>query len=241
MTIILNGSTGITTPADTVTGNETVGGTLAVNGVSNALGTPGTSGNVMTSNGTAWVSSAPAGGGLPTATAIGQVPFSTDGSTYSATQKIVQATTQATTSGTSINFTGIPSWVKRVTVMFNGVSQNSASETFILQIGAGSVVTSGYSSANAYIAPSTGSGNVTSGFPVNRASSDPAAFSGNATICLLGSNLWSFSSVLADTTNGQIHFGAGSISLGGVLDRVRLTTVSGTATLDAGSINILYE
>ena len=32
MTIILNGSTGITTPADTVTGNETVGGTLAVTG-----------------------------------------------------------------------------------------------------------------------------------------------------------------------------------------------------------------
>jgi len=32
MTIILNGTTGITTPADTVTGNATVGGTLAVTG-----------------------------------------------------------------------------------------------------------------------------------------------------------------------------------------------------------------
>ena len=74
----------------------------------------GTSGNVLTSNGTAWVSSAPSSGGSPSA--IGQIPFSTDGSTYTATQKIVQGTAVASTSGTSIDFTSIPSWVKRVTV-----------------------------------------------------------------------------------------------------------------------------
>jgi hypothetical protein len=51
-----------------------------------------------------------------------------------------------------------------------------------------------------------------------------------------------FSSTMADApVQGQVHFGAGSVVLGGTLDRVRLTTIGGTATFDAGSINILYE
>jgi len=33
---------------------------------------------------------------------------------------ITSGTAVASTSGTSIDFTGIPSWVKRITVMFNG-------------------------------------------------------------------------------------------------------------------------
>jgi hypothetical protein len=34
---------------------------------------------------------------------------------------------------------------------------------------------------------------------------------------------------------------AGAVTLSGTLDRVRITTVNGTDTFDAGSINILYE
>ncbi len=154
---------------------------------------------------------------------------------------ITSGTAVASTSGTSIDFTSIPSWVKRVTVMFNGVSTNSASQTLILQIGAGSVTTSGYATANANIAPSTEVGGPTTGFPVNINSGSTAAFRGIATICSFGSNSWVFSSVMADTPQSQVHFGAGSIALGGTLDRVRLTTIGGTATFDAGSINILYE
>jgi hypothetical protein len=156
-------------------------------------------------------------------------------------QKLTSGTAVASTSGTSIDFTSIPSWVKRITVMLQGVSQNSASQTYLLQIGAGSVTTSGYLSSNSYIAPSTDSGNVTTGFPINRSVGAAANFSGVATICLVGSNAWVFSAVTADTSAGQTHFGAGGITLGGTLDRVRLTTIGGTATFDAGSINILYE
>ena len=58
---------------------------------------------------------------------------------------IVSGTAQNSTSGTAIDFTGIPSWVKRITVMFNGVSTNGTSN-LLLQIGAGSVTTSGYNS-----------------------------------------------------------------------------------------------
>lgn len=236
MSIILNGSTGITTPADTVTGNETVGGTLAVNGVSNALGTPGTSGNVMTSNGTAWVSSAPASG---VATAVGQVPFSTDGSTFTPTQKIVQGTAVASTSGTSIDFTGIPSWVKRITVMFNGVSSNGSS-LFQIQIGASSFVTSGYVSVNAYCGASYNGTTATSGFLLDTVHSSTNSFSGTAQIYLIGSNAWVHSSTMA-RNDGYMMMGGSSITLSGTLDRVRITTVNGTDTFDAGSINIQYE
>ena len=51
-------------------------------------------------------------------------------------------TAVASTSGTSNDFTSIPSWVKRITVMFNGVSTNGTSPVQ-LQIGAGSVTAQG--------------------------------------------------------------------------------------------------
>jgi hypothetical protein len=35
--------------------------------------------------------------------------------------------------------------------------------------------------------------------------------------------------------------GNASVALSGTLDRVRITTVNGTDTFDAGTINILYE
>ena len=58
---------------------------------------------------------------------------------------ITSGTAVASTSGTSIDFTGIPSWAKRITVMFNGVSTNGTSQQLI-QIGSGSVNATGYSS-----------------------------------------------------------------------------------------------
>ena len=85
---------------------------------------PSTSGNLLTSDGTTWASTAPT---TSPPTAIGQVPFSTNGTTYAATQKLTVSTAQASTSGTSIDFTGIPSWVKRITVMLAGVSTNGSS------------------------------------------------------------------------------------------------------------------
>jgi hypothetical protein len=54
------------------------------------------------------------------------------------------ATAVATTSGTSIDYTGLPAWVKKITVSFQGVSTNSTS-LWLLQLGtSGGVTTSGY-------------------------------------------------------------------------------------------------
>jgi hypothetical protein len=202
---------------------------------------PGTAGNVLTSNGTTWTSAASTGG-VPTPSAIGQIPFSTNGSTYTATQKIVQGTAVASTSGTSIDFTSIPSWVKRVTVMFNGVSTSGTSPIQI-QVGSGSVSATGYTSAAGAINGGTGQTSSTTGLPVTITLTAASLQSGSAILSLIGSNTWVESgTVLYTSSAGAIVMSAGnSPALGGALDRVRITTVGGTDTFDAGSINILYE
>ena len=201
------------------------------------LTSPGTAGNVLTSNGTGWVSSA---GGAPAPSAIGQIPFSTNGSTYTATQKITQGTSVASTSGTSIDFTSIPSWVKRITIMLNGVSLNTSS-TLLFRIGSGSIVSTGYSGSWGYYGGGTNAAvaaTEATGFGV--ATGTDTLF-GNSVITLIGSNTWVYSSTNARFANNFTFSGAGAIALSGALDRIRMTTTGGTATFNAGSINILYE
>jgi hypothetical protein len=164
----------------------------------------------------------------------------------STTGVISSGTAVASTSGTSIDFTGIPSWVKRITVMFNGVSTNGSSVVQI-QIGAGSVTTTGYLAyATAYgQSTSFATTTSTSGFVTGQANSAAGSTRhGIATIANINGNAWVFASALADaaSTSGAIMSGGGgSLTLGGTLDRVRITTVNGTDTFDAGTINILYE
>jgi hypothetical protein len=154
-------------------------------------------------------------------------------------QPLTLATAQATTSGTSIDFTGIPSWVKRITVMFNAVSTNGSSN-YLIRIGAGSYESSGYSSTIWTPSSSTQS---TAGFiafsPVGAANNAV----GIVQLSLLGSNVWVESGALAfGNTNSTGWTSAGQHSgLSGSLDRIRLTTVNGTDTFDAGTINIAYE
>ena len=153
------------------------------------------------------------------------------------TPVITSGTAVASTSGTSIDFTSIPSWVKRITVMFNGVSTNGTSNIQI-QIGAGSVVSSGYSSSS--WTSNTNNSSATSGFLITASNAAANTYYGNIIICLQTSNTWVESHALGGLTNNNC-MGGGAISLGGALDRARITTVNGTDTFDLGSINILYE
>ena len=154
---------------------------------------------------------------------------------------LTNGTSVASTSGTSINFTGIPSWVDRVTVMFQGVSTNGTS-VLLLQIGAGSVTTSGYLGASSAILDTvTGAANYTTGFGVGKENAAVRVQHGALTLSLLGSNTWVCSGVIGCSNEARVSHTGGSIALSGTLDRVRITTVNGTDTFDAGSINILYE
>jgi hypothetical protein len=156
---------------------------------------------------------------------------------------ITSGTAVASTSGTSIDFTGIPSWVKRVTVMFNNVSL-SGTATLLFQIGAGSIANTGYAGNSSYSTGASGAGiSSTSGFPINNTALAVETVSGTAIFSLLNSStgFWVMQFVGNLGTAGYFVIGSGSKTLSGTLDRVRLTTSNGTDTFDAGSINILYE
>jgi hypothetical protein len=160
-------------------------------------------------------------------------------------QLIKLETAKATTSGTTVDFTGIPTWAKKITIMFNGVSTNGSSNTMI-QIGAGSVDTSGYASISASIqgTGSTVGGTVIStGFVSDRSGSSTSTRSGHIILTTLGSNIWIASGVIASPLIGwpDVSMVGGNKTVSSTLDRIRLTTVNGTDTFDAGSVNILIE
>lgn len=153
---------------------------------------------------------------------------------------ITSGTAVASTSGTAIDFTGIPSWVKRVTVMFNGVSTNGTSN-YQVQIGSGSVSTSGYVGGINNHTGANGS-NFSAGFLFFNALTATCLASGSMTLTLQTGNTWVEQSMLTNSAAaGDMRYSAGYVALSGTLDRVRITTVNGTDTFDAGSINILYE
>lgn len=159
---------------------------------------------------------------------------------------LISGTAVATTSGTSIDFTSIPAGVRRITVMFSGVSLSGTSN-YLIQVGAGSVATTGYSSGavSASVSSATttnGSGAVTNGISTNGYTSTAASLaSGHVLLTNITGNTWVASGILYADNAARIAIYAGNVALGGTLDRVRITTVNGTDTFDAGSINILYE
>ena len=168
-----------------------------------------------------------------------------DGNNLTTTGVINSGTAQNSTSGTSIDFTGIPSGVKRITVMFNGVSTSGTADV-IVQLGTGGVATTtGYTGitvrngAVANVLATLSSGlNIDSGY-----ASASALRTGNLYVTLLNSstNNWTATAFIGNTNVTQTSGCAGTVSLSGVLNLIRITTTNGTDTFDAGSINILYE
>jgi len=152
---------------------------------------------------------------------------------------ITSGTSQASTSGTSIDFTSIPSWVKRITVMFSGVSTSGTSNIQI-QLGSGSFTTSGYLGGFATVGGTAGS--MSAGYLVANNVLAANLHFGSILITNITSNTWAeFGNIANSSGSNAVTVSGGSIALGGTLDRVRITTVNGTDTFDAGSINILYE
>jgi hypothetical protein len=159
-----------------------------------------------------------------------------------ASSVITSGTAVATTSGTAIDFTGIPSWVKRITVMLNGVSTNGTS-AIIIQIGdSGGIETTSYAACGSTVgSASAGSSAYTTGFGIGLTNAAANIHSGTVVLTSVGANIFTCFGGAATTDGSAIKFTSGVKTLSDTLDRVRLTTVNGTDTFDAGSINILYE
>jgi hypothetical protein len=156
-------------------------------------------------------------------------------------QPLTLAASVATTSGTSIDFTGIPSWVKRITVMLNGVSTNGTANLRIQLGDSGGIETSNYTCVGSYIDVSATADAATksSGFDAEGDAGASGLRTGLLTLGNLSGNIWCISGnfVTASTT----FFITGSKTLSDKLTQIRITTSNGTDTFDAGEVNIVYE
>lgn len=154
----------------------------------------------------------------------------------------IAGTAVASTSGTSITFTSIPSWVKRITLVFASLSTNGTSNMQIQLGTSGGFATSGYLGASGYAGAtnSSGAANFTAGLPLGTNGAGDVRH-GSVTITNLTSNTWVSSGSNGQSNNNYAQFSGGSVSLGGALTQLKLTTVSGTDTFSTGTVNILWE
>lgn len=185
-------------------------------------------------------------GYIQTADTSGDLALQSNGTTQftvsstGAYGQIKSGTAVASTSGTAIDFTSIPSWVKRITIMLDGISL-SGTDSFLVQLGdSGGIETTGYvSTSTSTTASAGGTLSSTSGFAI-RAATPANLCSGHMVLTNITGNTWisSHCATLDGSTAGT--FGGGTKTLSATLDRVSVTR-TGTNTFDAGTINILYE
>jgi hypothetical protein len=123
--------------------------------------------------------------------------------------------------------------------MFNGVANNGSS-VIQVQIGSGSIQTTGYTSTASDIVSTTQTATIATGFALGYQNLSTYNYYGNLILCNLGSNVWTVSGNFSQTS-GRSSVTAGQVLLSGVLDRITITTVAGSTAFSAGSINIMYE
>jgi len=154
---------------------------------------------------------------------------------------ISRDTAKATTSGLAVEFTGIPSWARRVTLLVNGISTNGTSD-ILVQLGTGGVpTTSGYNGSSVF---AWGSGIVpvtsTAGIPIfNNAAS--YNHYGELVFTNIGGNTWLASGQFVSSGTAGAIVSGGVVTLAGALNYLRVVSANGTAAFDAGQINLLYE
>lgn len=183
-------------------------------------------------------------GGLPDATITTAEIVDANVTPGKLSQPLTLMTSQASTTGTFIDFTSIPNWARRITVMLSGVSTNGTSN-IQLQIGtSGGLQTTGYlgGQGNAVASTTSGGATYTAGFPISNMAA-ASVIHGAITLLLVDSanGTWVSTSSIGFSNTAAGGGGGGSKTLSGTLDRLRITTVNGTDAFDAGTINVMYE
>lgn len=180
---------------------------------------------------------------------LSQVSYGMLSTTSPSYTTIRSGTATAATSGTSIDFTSIPAWVKRITVMFTGVSTSGTSPIMIQLGDAGGPEVAGYTSGitcTTNAAATTGQ-NSTAGILVTDAVVAGSVLHATCTLTLLSGpaispiNTWVGVSCGGFSNAAAAVSGGGSKATSAVLDRIRITTAGGADTFDAGHVNVLYE
>jgi hypothetical protein len=156
--------------------------------------------------------------------------------------------TAKSATGTAVDFTDIPSWVKRITVMFDGVSTNGTSIPLIQLGDSGGIETTGYTSkctaVSLVLNNNTRQGSSTDGVRLGSDVHTAAAIlTGNISINNISGDTWIATGIFtsANVNGDSVNTTTAQKTLSATLDTVRITTVNGTDTFDDGSINLLLE
>lgn len=144
--------------------------------------------------------------------------------------------TMQNASGTAVTFTGIPSGVREVIVMFDGVSLNGT-DNILVQLGdAGGFETTGYVSVSG---DNGGTINSTSGF-VNRLGVAANSLYGSMSLTLMDAATFLWTATHSNNRTGVSVGGGGRKALSSELTQIRVT-VTGGNSFDAGSVSIAYR
>lgn len=158
--------------------------------------------------------------------------------TFNGTVGLLVSGTAVTASGASINFTSIPAGVRRITVILSNVAYAAGGQG-VIQIGSGSLSTSGYTGTSNSISGTLSTTSVTNGFGNLPTSVNTTTLIGQYVLTNVTGNTWVCSGMNNRIGDGILQLTNGFIALGGALDR--LSIVATTSTFASGTINILYE
>lgn len=237
------GTTGLT-PSTATNGTVTLGGVLGPTYGGTGLTGPGGSGNILTSDGTNWTS----GSGFPSQTSNAGTALTTNGTTLN-WNSVINLQTLKTATGLNVDFTNIPSWVKKVTVMFDKVKFSGTSNLYpLIQLGtAAGPYNSNYTYTVVSIATGTGQSGINSlngvGFPIFMVAAIDAGspYNGSITFDYFGSYTWVVSGVLGNVGRSTTSTIGGTVTLPNILTQIRITNqATPLYSFNGGSLNISY-
>jgi hypothetical protein len=148
---------------------------------------------------------------------------------------------QGLSPNSAVNFTGIPSWVKRITVTYTGLSTNGTAPPLIqLGYGATTYLTSGYDGATDMFQSSPSASLISAGINLTGNSAVAAdTYQGCLTLTLM-SNEWVGTLLGSQTNVARLCFTSSSISMPSLLTAIRFY-INGTQIFDGGYANVMYE
>lgn len=149
--------------------------------------------------------------------------------------------TATSATGTAVDFTSIPSGVRRVNILFDAVSLDGSGHILVQLGDSGGFETSGYDSTSATLADGAAIAvtDHTAGFIVRLAAAS-GAVTGSMSIEILAVSTFNWVSRHSCKTGTQIvASGGGSKALSAELTQVRVTRNGGS--FDGGTINVSWE
>lgn len=157
---------------------------------------------------------------------------------------LLYGTEKSTGSGTTVDWTGIPAWVKRITINFVAVSVDASVE-ILVQIGdAGGLENSGYAGAVTAMtnAGATTGANHSAGFTLTSGLGSAGVLHGRVVLEREDATdfTWTCTSNLGQSNAATTHLSGGSKALSAALTIFSLV-LSGAGNFDAGVVNTTYE